>query len=157
MKTRLTVLAMTALVCLGAACASCHRPGGSCVLQRLVWETEGGGDIMFAIEPAGDDFTIAVQRCNFSGVSQTIEVTAADGAVYGLVRDIFDGTLDVYQYTFTPSGLTGTWTTITLVCADGTQDVIKNIDAAGELGILPDFVESHLSDPAGSRTTHTTP
>lgn len=154
MKTRFVVLAVTALACLGAACSSCDDPHAGNVLQRLIWETEGGGDIRFEIEPSGADFTITVQRCNYSEMSQTIDLTAADGEVYPLVHDIFHGQVDVHQYTFVPIGPTGTWTSITLVYTDGTQEVVENIQAAGELGILPDFVERHLADSAASRTPH---
>ena len=111
---------------------------------KLVWDTSGGGDQRFEITRGRVHFRVRVTRYEFHDADTVIMLSPRDGAVYVLVTDIFEGRRNLYDDTYTPIGLTGTWTTITLTFSGGEQVEIENINAGGDLGIIYDFVRQHM-------------
>jgi hypothetical protein len=134
------VLCLVAGLLLAAACGQDDQE-----IQSLVWETTGGGDLYFSIVRVNPDYQISVTRHQFAAASLTIPLTSADAAVYRLVDDIFSGHRDVRDDTVVPQGMTGSWTSITLVYADGHRDTVSNISAAGDLGQLCRFVDGRFT------------
>lgn len=112
-------------------------------IEELIWDTEGSGDIRFSIERVDNNFEIAVERYEFNPVDVVIILTGSDLEVYGLVEDIFDETVNIYDYTFTPKGPIGTWTAITLIFTGNQELEIEDILRSGELSILYDFVNEN--------------
>ncbi len=113
-------------------------------ILKMIWETGGGGDLRFEIVRDGENFDITVIRCAFEAVDQQIVVTALDGEVYELISDIFDKIRDLYDDTYVPYGVSGSWTSIMLLFTGGEEIVIKNISAWNDLHILYTFVEAHI-------------
>lgn len=111
-------------------------------IEEFIWETNGGGDILFSIIRVANEFEISVERYDFQSVDVVIILTNTDLEVYELVQDIFNENINIYDYTFTPTPEvpTGSWTTITLISSDGQELNIENIRGDDELGILYDFV-----------------
>ena len=143
MKTKWTVSrCMTAVLCLSALMGGCIcYPEGE--IQSLIWETEGGGNILFGITRDDDRYRIHVTRYQGSETDTEITLSEEDGDTYFLVDDIFEKRRNLCNDTFIPRGETGTWTTINLF-SENDQVVIKNIEAWGELRIIPEFVEQEL-------------
>jgi len=79
---------------------------------------------------------------NFHTINRVITLTSEDDEAYRLVEDIFEKRVDLYNYTFVPKGVTGTWTEITLRRTDRRETVIDRIDAVGDLNILYQFVHN---------------
>ena len=52
--------------------------------------------------------------------------------------------IDLYDETIEPQGLTGTWTSITIIYAGGGEDKINNISPQGELMSLYEFIEDKI-------------
>ena len=133
------------LVVCGALVATACGSHGE--IQALVWDTTGGGDLHFSAVKASLDYQIVVTQRQGSTPNLTIRLTAADTVAYQLLDDIFAGRRDVRNDTFAPHGATGTWTSITLMYADGHSDAVHNIEASGELGQLYGFVNSRFASP----------
>jgi hypothetical protein len=116
-------------------------------MEEFVWETNGGGDILFAITRIDNQFEISVERYNFQTVDVGILLTDTDLVVFGLVEDIFNKIINIYDHTFTPQGDTGTSTQITLKFTGNQELEIKNIAATSdELSPLYDFVIENIED-----------
>jgi hypothetical protein len=145
---RSLVIVCGALV--ATACGSNHSE-----IQALLWDTTGGGDLHFSAVKASSDYQIVVTQKQFSAVNLTIRLTATDTTAYQLVTDIFAGHRDIRNDTFVPNGPTGTWTSITLMYADGRTDVVHSIEASGELGQLYSFVSSRLASSEPSPLSST--
>jgi len=96
-------------------------------IEEFIWDTAGGGDIRFIIEHDDNNFKIAVERYKFNPLDIVFKLTDADYEVYGLVKDIFNEVININDYTFTPVGMTGTWTTITLIFSGNQEHIIENI------------------------------
>jgi hypothetical protein len=110
-------------------------------IEEFIWETNGGGDILFAITRIDDQFEISVNRYSFQVVDVSIMLTDTDLEVFGLVEDIFNKIINIYDYSITPQGDTGTWTQITLKFTEHQELEIGNIAATDdELKLLYDFV-----------------
>lgn len=117
-------------------------------IETLVWETKGGGDLYFSIERVDDQFKISIERQAFQAVHRTVILTDKDLTVYDLVEDIFEDRINIHDYTFTPLGTTGSWTTITLIFSDKPELEIENIKATDdELRILYNFVRESAGSP----------
>lgn len=142
------VLLILFIFCLLSGCyrdkSSGDYPEGE--IETFIWETTGGGDILFSIIQVAEGFEISIERNNFQTVDVIVMLTPAmDTDVYGLVEDIFDKTINMYDFVITPIGETGTWTTITLMFSGDETREIENIDASDEdLKMLYDFVKLHL-------------
>jgi len=114
-------------------------------IHEFTWETMGGGQVKFRVTPAGEGaFSVHVREHNFKAVGKDLNLTSADGEAYQVVKQIFDGTLDLRQETFTPRGATGSWTSITVATADGKSVTIKNISPGGRLLPLGQFIDTKL-------------
>ncbi len=113
-------------------------------IERMVWDTSGGGDIRFTVEPAGDQFEITVNRAGGQAVDFVIPLTETDSGVYEETEGIFDQTIDLNDYAERPWGETGTWTSITLIFSGNQEMTVHNI-SAGQLSI-DDFVEEYIAD-----------
>lgn len=110
-------------------------------LEKFIWETKGGGDLYFSIVRVDNQFKISIERLAFQAVNRTVILTDKDLTVYDLVEDIFKDRIKIHDYTFTPVGTTGSWTTIKLIFSDKPELEIENINATDdELRILYDFV-----------------
>jgi hypothetical protein len=110
-------------------------------MEEFIWETSGGGDILFAISHINGQFEISVERYNFQTVDVSIMLTDANLEVFGLVEDIFNKSINIYDYTITPQGDTGTMTKIALKFSGNQELEIKDIAATNdELSPLYDFV-----------------
>jgi hypothetical protein len=117
-------------------------------IEKIIWETKGGGDLYFSIERVDDQFKISIERQAFQAVHRTVILTDKDLTVYDLVEDIFEDRLKIHDYTFTPVGTTGSWTTITLIFSDRPELEIENIKATDdELRILYNFVRESAGSP----------
>lgn len=117
-------------------------------LEKFIWETKGGGDLYFSIERVDNQFKISIERQAFQAVHRTVILTDKDLTVYDLVEDIFEDRLKIHDYTFTPAGTTGSWTTITLIFSDKPELEIENIKATDdELRILYNFVRESAGSP----------
>ena len=65
------------------------------------------------------------------------------------MEDIFEDRINIHDYTFTPLGTTGSWTTITLIFSDKPELEIENIKATDdELRILYNFVRESAGSPS---------
>lgn len=117
-------------------------------IMGLIWETRGGGDIRFTVERACKNFRITIERYRFKSIDAVITLTDKDLEVYELVKGIFEKTINIHDYTFFPQGLTGTWTTITLIFSGNRKVEIEKVDPFGKLRILYDFVEKNTK-PGG--------
>lgn len=113
-------------------------------IEQLLWSTRGGGSINFEISRRNGNFDIMVSEYKFQGVNIPIRLTMDSANVHTLVDDIFDKSLDLFDETFVPYGLTGTWTSISLIYANGKTVEIKNIKAYSRLHIIPDFIDRHM-------------
>ena len=108
----------------------------------FVWNTQGGGDMRFAVEREGKHYKITVGRYDFHTINRVITLTCENDKAYNLVDDIFEKRVDLYNYVSVPKGLTGTWTEITLTYKDRRETAIKSIDAVGNLNILYQYVHN---------------
>ena len=119
-------------------------------VDKLNWDTNGGGSLHFSVTPDQDQFKIHVTDYHFKVSPLDLFLTADDGTVYATVKSIFDKQRDLQKDTFTPEGLTGTWTTITLLDLDQNKTEFKNISASGgELREVYDFVANAASKSQG--------
>ncbi|MFH1288246.1 MAG: hypothetical protein ABII25_06070 [bacterium] len=114
-------------------------------INKLVWETIGGGDRKFEIYESNNNYEVTVHRYNFQERKDIFSLTNEDEEVFSLVNAIFLGNKDLHDETFTPSGEIGTWTTIILIYSDSTEEKISNIKAWGDLSIISSFVENKLN------------
>ena len=113
-------------------------------IEEFIWETNGGGDILFSITRVDDQFKLSIERYNFQSVDVVIMLTDKDLEVFGLVKNIFNEIINMYDYTFTPEGCTGTWTQIILKFTGNQELEIENIKATdAELRILYDFAKEN--------------
>ena len=112
----------------------------------FVWDTQGGGDMRFAVEREGKNYEITVERYDFHAINALITLTSENDEAYRLVEDIFIKRVDLYNCTFIPKGLTGTWTKITLIYADRREITIDRIDTMRKLNILYHFVHNAVEN-----------
>ncbi len=148
MKTYRNVVPAVAFIIFAFAVLSCdrHYPYPDEDIRQMIWDTGGGGDLRFEIEPDAENFDITVTRCNFVPVSREIVLTSRDGDVHALVESIFDKSRNLYNDTYIPAGATGTWTSITLVFESGRELTIDNIAVqGGDLLLLYEFVDDRMS------------
>jgi len=143
MKTEWTVSRfITTVLCLSTLIGGCIcYPEEE--IQSFIWKTEGGGDILYEITKDDDRYRIHVTRCLGSETDAEITLSGEDGDTYFLVDDIFEKRRNLCNDTFIPRGVSGSWTTITLL-SENDQVIIKNIDAWGELRIISEFVKQKL-------------
>lgn len=114
-------------------------------IEMLTWETSGGGEMRFVISRDAGDFMIDVKSYAYQSIDSVIYLKKTDDEVYRLVEDIFNKNIDISDYTFTPEGVTGSWTTITLTFSDNEERIIKDIRAwGGDLHVLYDFVKETI-------------
>ncbi len=112
-------------------------------IEKLEWNTDGGGDLHFSITRDEDSFQIDVESYNFQEVDKIFVLTDEDPDIYGIVEDIFNRDMNIYDYVFTPTGETGTWTTLTLSFSGGQDITINQIQTwDNRLGDLYDFIEN---------------
>lgn len=112
----------------------------------FVWNTQGGGDMRFAVEREGKHYKITVKRYNFHTINKVITLTNKNDEAYRLVNDIFEKRVDLYKFVSVPKGLTGTWTEITLIYENRREAAIDKIDAAGKLNILYQLVHNAVKE-----------
>jgi len=143
MKTKLTLSrCMIAILCLGAFLGGCgYYSYGD--IQSLIWNTSGGGDLVFTITKDDALYQIQVSQYEFKETDLEISLSEEDGDVYFLVDNIFNKKRNLFQDTLAPGGETGSWTSITLVFED-LNLTIKNIDLQGELKILYEFITEKM-------------
>ncbi|MDO9528281.1 MAG: hypothetical protein Q7J27_03885 [Syntrophales bacterium] len=143
-----TLIFHLAILVFFAGCAN----GNQCKIDDLVysespiigfvWNTQGGGDMRFAVEREGKHYKIIVERHDFHTINRVIILTNENDEAYRLVDDIFEKRIDLYNYVSVPKGVTGTWTEITLIYTDRRETAIDRIDAVGDLNILYQFVHN---------------
>jgi hypothetical protein len=132
-------------------CASCSRGSGDsnavseeADVEGIYWNTSGGGDLHFFIVRHGQDYEIDVTQYDGEIVLKTITLDSSTEDVYNLVDDIFHERHDIKSDTFTPSGETGTWTSITLIYSNINCVTVKNISSTSILNTIYEFVTDHL-------------
>jgi hypothetical protein len=132
---------------LNASCSSgdtSEATSEDTVIEGLSWNTNGGGDLHFGIVKNGKDYQINVTRYNFMTLDETITLDSNTENIYGLVNDIFNERHDLNNDTFSPSGETGSFTSITLIYSNDNKVTIKNINSESILLFLRLFVEVNL-------------
>lgn len=135
-------------VCFAACLTSCSAPTFEGEIAKLIWETSGGGEIRFTVEPTGDDYHVHVESCGFKEQDVDLTLTPSDGQAFDVVKAIFTKQRNIHDDAFTPRGATGSWTSITLVGADGHEVEIENISTGGDLGTLYDFAAAGVEPEA---------
>lgn len=115
-------------------------------IETFIWETTGGGDILFSITQVSEGFEISIERFNFQPADLIVTLTPAMNLdVHDFVEDIFNKTINIYDYVIIPIGETGSWTTITLIFSEDQEREIENIGASDDdLKMLYDFVVFQL-------------
>lgn len=115
------------------------------MIEMLIWETRGGGDLYFTAERKGHQFELSIKRHAFQPVNVVLTLKDNDLALSNLLEEIFEKRINLYDFTFTPAGTTGTWTSITLIFHGKQARIIENIKATDKkLRILPDFVRNKI-------------
>ncbi len=148
MKRSIVVFIISLLIIplITAGCGSNNKndivPAGQ--IKEMIWETSGGGELWFTVKRKGVDFTISVESYSYESIDKIILLTDNDPDVYDLVNDIFDQVLHLDDYTFTPQGTTGTWTTITLIYGDNSEVEFNNIRSWDDLSLLYHYVEDNI-------------
>jgi hypothetical protein len=141
------------LVFLGASflSVSCSGGGGDsnavseeAAVKGIYWDTSGGGDLHFFIVKHGQDYEIDVTQFGGEIVLKTITLDSSTEDVYNLVEDIFHERHDINSDTLTPSGETGSWTSITLIYSNINCVTVKNISSTSTLNTIYEFVTDHL-------------
>jgi len=128
------------LVLLTVLLAFCFSPVLKGEIDKLIWETSGGGSIKFTVVREGHDYRVHLESHRFSEQDVDLVLTSNDGKAYEVVEAIFTKRLNLQDDTFTPEGATGTWTSITLVSVDGNEQKFDNISTQGDLRELYHFV-----------------
>lgn len=89
-------------------------PHSKLVVEKLIWETSGGGHLVFDVVPSDNGYKIHLANKSFQQMNVHLDLTAEAGNAYTYVNDIFTGK-------HIPKGSpasklpTGSWTSITLV------------------------------------------
>ena len=99
----------------------------------------------FTVLPHGSDYRIQVERYFFVEVDREFALTAENDDVLRLVEDIFtkkDNLLWVGRINF-PGVMTGTWTDITLICANN-KEITYQIGYGTRLEALYNFVDQAM-------------
>ena len=111
-------------------------------IEKLIWSTTGGGQILFTFTPNDNKFEVTVDNYSFRDFETplTLDLDSDNVKTYAVVKSIFTGKRDLQKDTFTPGGPTGTWTTITLVDAKDKRTEIRNISTSGDLHEVYVFV-----------------
>ncbi len=145
------------MVFLGALFLSVSCSGGSgdsnavseeAAVEGIYWNTSGGGDLHFVIVKHGQDYEINVTQYEGKAVEKTIMLDSGIEDVYNLVGDIFYERHDINSDTFTPSGETGSWTSITLIYNNDTDVTVENISSSSILHTIYEFVVDNLKGAA---------
>ena len=153
MKTAIRYLIFGLLLCtVTAACRLVPCVGSE--ITSLVWETTGGGEIKFTVLPHGSDYRIHVERYSFVDVDKELALTAENADVLKLVEDIFTkkdnlfwaGRIEI------PGVATGTWTNITLICANN-KEITYEIGYGTRLQALYNFVDQAMQAAIATPTS----
>ena len=88
---------------------------------RVVWDTSGGGDMRFVIDKDEAGYRLHVERYDFEAVDQEISLADANTKVQHVIDVLFTWPRQLIGYRYDPQELTGTWTTITVVCVDNQE------------------------------------
>ena len=112
-------------------------------ITGVVWETLGGGDLLFSITPQIGRFVISVERFDFQEVDKVIYLSSTDPDVHDFVTGVFEKSIDINDYTFIPipENPLGSWTSITLKYEGDREARIPNIRISDpDMRMLSGFV-----------------
>lgn len=112
-------------------------------VKKLIWKTTGGGQITFSIEPDGDGYQVHLVDYEFIEVNNRFQITKENADTFDLVNEIFSGKHNMQQYVYVPKGVTGTWTSITLVGDDDSRIETKNIRSSADINRIRKYVIEH--------------
>lgn len=114
----------TALIFTLACCDSGTEPVRGEV-ARLIWNTEGGGQIQFEVTKADSAYAVRLLRVRYIACDTLLLLTSSSGAPYRATDDVFSGRTTLRSHDWAPGVIAGTWTTITLVDARGRSETLK--------------------------------
>ncbi len=98
------------------------RPGGP--VAKLIWDTDGGGQMHFEITAADSVYALQVASVHFQVCDTVLFLTSASPDVYNLVDDVFSGEVVLQAHDYSGDGETGTWTKIILIYETGRCDTL---------------------------------
>ncbi len=113
-------------------------------IERVVFNTTGGGDLEFQVSKKNSDFLIFVNRNNFSETEIELVLTEENEALYLLLSDIFEGKHNITDDRLEVEGLTGTWTSVSIEYINNQVDEITEVNTREYLLILYDFVNTSI-------------
>jgi len=120
-----------------------HHPKEQ-TLEKVVFDTRGGGDLEFTIVQSNDRFSVTVSRYKNQNINEIFYITAKDKKEYSLVGTLFSKKILLQNEVITPKGVTGTWSSVTVTDPKGVEGVIDNINTYGDLAIIFTFVRHSL-------------
>jgi hypothetical protein len=118
------VLAGTAALLL----AGCQDEGTEPLQEtvtKIIWSTQGGGQINFEITRDSSDYSVHLISKEFNGCDTVLQLRSEAGEPYEATDDVFEGRTTLRNRDWPPGAMTGTWTTITIEYEGGSSKSMK--------------------------------
>jgi hypothetical protein len=110
-------------------------------ISSIIFERKGGGDIKYETIPDENGYKIIVTRYEDNFINYEINLSNDYENVFNYVKNIFNKNIDLYDEVYIPSGLTGTFPSVTLIYETHETVTISCVN----LALLGDFVRNKIA------------
>lgn len=117
-------------------------------VETIEWDTRGGGDFHFEVKRGEEQsFVVRVTRRSFRELDTTVVLTREKSRpVYDLVERVFAGKVELAGRESPERGVTGTWTSVSVIDRSSQRQKVGNASLQNELEALRYWVEEQLPD-----------
>ncbi len=137
MRRKLFIIVSIFFILLIPSCKTVEQNNSS--ITSIVFETRGGGDILFDVKKISNQFLVNVNRYNFSDTTMSFYVSSRDIDEYNILQKLFLDPAYIKEFVNKPLGPTGSWSSIILIFGSKIME-IDDIVVEKELLILYEYI-----------------